>query len=94
MFNIGNLVQKAQQFIEPTLSNIAAPASSDRRPSKATLFRYQFRLPDSQNPLQEITAELTPTNSYKKYDSAPIKLQAHGDPSPPISFRNIWLRPL
>ena len=59
MFNIGNLVQKAQQFIEPTLSNIAAPASSDRRPSKATLFRYQFRLPDSQNPLQEITAELT-----------------------------------
>src|SRR5215208_415924 len=27
---------------------------------------------------------------YRKYDSAPIKLQAHGDPSPPISFRNIW----
>ena len=23
---------------------------------------------------------------------APIKLQAHGDPSPPISFRNIWIR--
>jgi len=31
---------------------------------------------------------------YKKYDTAPIKLQAHGDPSPPISFRNIWLREL
>ncbi len=30
--------------------------------------------------------------SYKKYDTAPIKLQAHGDPSPPISFRNIWIR--
>ena len=61
MFNIGSLVQKAQQLIEPTLSNIsaAAPAASDRRPSKATLFRYQFRLPDSQNPLHEITAELT-----------------------------------
>jgi hypothetical protein len=61
MFNIGSLVQKAQQLIEPTLSNIsaAAPAASDRRPSKATLFRYQFKLPDSQNPLQEITAELT-----------------------------------
>jgi len=29
---------------------------------------------------------------YKKYDTAPIMLQAHGDPSPPISFRNIWLR--
>jgi cold shock CspA family protein len=31
---------------------------------------------------------------YKKYESAPIKLQAHGDPSPPISFRNIWIRDL
>lgn len=31
---------------------------------------------------------------YKPYDTAPIKLQAHGDPSPPISFRNIWVRPL
>ena len=32
--------------------------------------------------------------SYKKYDSAPIKLQAHPDPSPAISFRNIWVREL
>jgi hypothetical protein len=32
--------------------------------------------------------------SYKKYDAAPIKLQAHGDPSQPISFRNIWVREL
>ncbi len=31
---------------------------------------------------------------YKKYDTAPIKLQAHGDKSAPISFRNIWLREL
>ena len=31
---------------------------------------------------------------YKKYETAPIKLQAHGDPSPPISFRNIWVREL
>ncbi len=31
---------------------------------------------------------------YKKHGPAPIKLQAHGDPSEPISFRNIWLRPL
>jgi hypothetical protein len=32
---------------------------------------------------------------YKNYgSSAPIKLQAHGDPSPPISFRNIWVREL
>ena len=32
--------------------------------------------------------------SYKPYTSAPIKLQSHGDPSPPISFRNIWIREL
>ena len=31
---------------------------------------------------------------YKAYASAPIKLQAHGDPSPPLSFRNIWVREL
>jgi Domain of Unknown Function (DUF1080) len=31
---------------------------------------------------------------YKKYDKAPIKLQAHGDQSEPISFRNIWVREL
>jgi hypothetical protein len=31
---------------------------------------------------------------YKAYDGAPIKLQAHGDPSQPISFRNIWVREL
>lgn len=31
---------------------------------------------------------------YQAYDEAPIKLQAHGDPSPPISFRNIWVREL
>ena len=32
--------------------------------------------------------------SYKAHGPAPIRLQAHGDPSPPISFRNIWVRPL
>jgi Domain of Unknown Function (DUF1080) len=32
--------------------------------------------------------------SYKPYTSAPIKLQAHGDKSEPISFRNIWVREL
>jgi hypothetical protein len=29
---------------------------------------------------------------YKAHGPAPIKLQSHGDPSPPISFRNIWIR--
>jgi hypothetical protein len=31
---------------------------------------------------------------YKRYDTAPIKLQAHGDKSEPISFKNIWVREL
>jgi hypothetical protein len=31
---------------------------------------------------------------YKAYTSAQIKLQAHGDKSEPISFRNIWIREL
>ena len=31
---------------------------------------------------------------YKKYDRAAIKLQAHGDKSEPLSFRNIWVREL
>lgn len=30
----------------------------------------------------------------RPYTTAPIKLQAHGDPSAPISFRNIWVREL
>lgn len=32
--------------------------------------------------------------SYKKHGAAPIKLQAHGDKSEPISYRNIWVRTL
>jgi hypothetical protein len=31
---------------------------------------------------------------YHAHGPAPILLQAHGDPSPPISFRNIWVREL
>lgn len=31
---------------------------------------------------------------YKVHGPSPIKLQAHGDKSIPISFRNIWVRPL
>jgi len=31
---------------------------------------------------------------YQKHGALPIMLQDHGDPSPAISFRNIWVRPL
>jgi hypothetical protein len=32
--------------------------------------------------------------SYSAHGPSPIKLQAHGDPSEPISFRNIWVQEL
>jgi hypothetical protein len=32
--------------------------------------------------------------SYKAHGPSPIKLQAHGDKSKPLSFRNIWVREL
>ncbi len=31
---------------------------------------------------------------YHPFVGAPIHLQAHGDPGPTLSFRNIWIRPL
>ena len=31
---------------------------------------------------------------YKMHWASPLKLQAHGDPSKPISYRNIWIREL
>lgn len=34
------------------------------------------------------------TPAYHAHGAAPILLQAHGDPSPPISYRNIWVRPI
>lgn len=61
--NFTNIVQKAQQLIDPTQGlNLT---SSDKNPSKVSLFQNQFRLPASQNPLYEINAELTipPSNA-------------------------------
>ncbi|KAK4145761.1 uncharacterized protein C8A04DRAFT_35572 [Dichotomopilus funicola] len=52
-----SFVQKAQQLLDPVQGlNLS---ESDRNPSKASLFQNQFRLPSSQHPLYEITAELT-----------------------------------
>ncbi|KAL9030811.1 MAG: hypothetical protein Q9196_001108 [Gyalolechia fulgens] len=71
MFNFNTLVQKAQSLIDPNAS--PTTTSSDVHPSKAVLFRLQFRLPDSQSPLQEITAEL----SFGSASAA--RSQAQGD---------------
>jgi hypothetical protein len=55
--NLSTIVQKAAQtaqgFIDPALQS-----PGDRKPSKSALFRLQFRLGETENPLQEITAEL------------------------------------
>ncbi|KAI4727928.1 GTPase-activating protein GYP5 [Aureobasidium sp. EXF-10728] len=58
--SLSNFAQKAQVFVDQNLQTaVTNLAPSDNRSSKAALFRHQFRLPDSQNPLYEITAELT-----------------------------------
>ena len=78
MFTINSLVQKAQSLIDPSLSPIST--SIDRKPSKATLFRHQFRLPDSESPQHEITAELTVPLPYKS--KSPLDSQIEKGASP------------
>ncbi|KAK5111391.1 hypothetical protein LTR85_012165 [Meristemomyces frigidus] len=65
---LSNLVHKAQQLIDTSSLPSVGPLGNygaGGRPDKAQLFRHQFRLPDSQNPLYEITAELTLPPSTK-----------------------------
>lgn len=40
------------------------------------------------------TTEYIGTPRTIKHSNGPIRLQSHGDPSAPISFRNIWIREL
>ena len=74
--NISSFVQKASSLIDP---NLLPGQASDSRPSKSGLFRHQFRLPDSQNPLQEITAELTlsPHYSLRNNPNPDVKRQGN-----------------
>lgn len=52
-----SLVQKAQSLIDAN-TTFSDPFSASQRAAKASLFRHQFRLPDSQHPLDEINARL------------------------------------
>lgn len=72
----GNLLQKAQSFIDP---NLLPSGNSDGKPSKAALFRHQFRLPDSQSPLQEITAELTLDSHYSTRSAQSADQKSRGN---------------
>src|SRR5258705_3395503 len=44
--------------------------------------------------LKGVTKYIGTPDYSKKHGATPIKLQDHGDPSEPISYRNIWLREL
>ena len=69
MFNLNAIVQKAQSLIDSSTLNHKA----DSTPSKAALFRLQFRLPESQSPLHEITAELSLSAPHSARSNAQVK---------------------
>jgi len=66
--------------------------SSVKTPARVTVFHNDVLVQNN----YELTGETAYIGKpqYKKHGACPIKLQAHGDPSPPISFRNIWIREL
>ncbi|KMP03195.1 hypothetical protein DIZ76_012898 [Coccidioides immitis] len=79
MFQLSSLVQKAQSLVDAANFGFASTGSSDRNPSKGSLFRQQFRLPDSQNPLQEITAELVLPVPYSSSSASSISSATQGE---------------
>ena len=44
--------------------------------------------------LKGVTLYIGKAHYNTPHGASPILLQDHGDPSEPISFRNIWVRPL
>lgn len=85
MFNLNTLVLKAQSFIDPNASHPSD--SSDTYSSKAALFRLQFRLPDSQTPLRELTAEL----SFASPSTTPSHLPGHDEKPRPHDRRSSYV---
>lgn len=62
------------KLVDPAILPGPLGSSTSGRPSKAQLFRHQFRLPDSQNNLHEITAEVTlPTKKNAGTTKSPGK---------------------
>jgi hypothetical protein len=61
-------------------------------PARATDFHNGVMVQNTTNLLGDTPDTGQP--HYRVHGAAPIKLQSHGDPSEPISYRNIWLRPL
>ena len=75
-------------WIAPTFN----PDGSVKTPAHVTAFHNGVLIQNHVELKGETVFRGAP--AYKAYESAPIKLQAHGDPSPPLSFRNIWVREL
>jgi hypothetical protein len=70
-----------------------AADGSLQTPAYATVF-FNGILVENHFELKGETVYVGQPKYGKAFDGAPIKLQAHGDGSAPISFRNIWVREL
>jgi hypothetical protein len=71
---------------------VFASDGSLKSPARLTAFHNGVLIQDNVVLQGETVWEGRP--KYKAHGPSPIKLQDHGDPSEPISFRNIWIRPL
>src|ERR1700733_15119844 len=73
-----------------------APRFNDHRilqsPARVTVFHNGILVQNNTTLLGDTPYIGQP--SYHVHGAAPIKLQAHGDKSEPISYRNIWVRVL
>ena len=66
------------------------PDGSIKSPARVTAFHNGLLIQDNFVLTGETAWQGLP--KYKAHGPSPIKLQDHGDPSQPISFRNIWIR--
>ncbi|SHL72279.1 protein of unknown function [Chitinophaga jiangningensis] len=62
-------------------------------PARVTVF-FNGVLVQNNTALQGPTQYIGKPSYSKAHGASPIKLQAHGDKSEPLSFRNIWIREL
>jgi len=65
--------------------------STLKTPAKVTAFLNGILVQNNFELIGETMYIGTPF--YKSHGASPIKLQDHGDPSQPISYKNIWIRP-
>ena len=66
---------------------------SIKTPARVTAFQNGVLIQNNVE-LKGITVYIGKPGYFRKHGAAPIKLQDHGDPSEPISYRNIWVRPI